>query len=189
MKKSKIVMNTQEIWGDFHQELKGFISLKINEKDEVDDILQDVFIKIHEKKASLKDEKVLGSWIYQITRNTIIDYYRKREKNISFELDQTNLPAEFDDNSSNLQACEACVKPFILELPNKYQDVLMKVTYQKVSQKDYALINKLSYSTVKSRIQRGREQLKQSFETCCAQIDDCFGNISYDCNSGNCISE
>lgn len=179
-------MDTQQIWKEFHHELRGFIQSKINEKGEVEDILQDVFIKIHEKKDTLKNENVLGSWIYQIARNAIIDYYRKRKFDTSITLTKSDLPDKYDDTEENLQACEACVKPFILQLPHKYQDVLMKVTYNKVSQKDYAIMNELSYSTVKSRIQRGREQLKQSFETCCAIVDDGFGNKSFDCESGNC---
>ncbi|WP_044212843.1 sigma-70 family RNA polymerase sigma factor [Flammeovirga sp. OC4] len=179
-------MNTKDIWNNFHQELEGFITSKVNEKDEVQDILQDVFIKIHEKKALLKDEQQLESWIYQITRNSIIDFYRKRKNNQTFDVDQVDLPQEFNGSDSNLQACEACVKPFILQLPEKYQDVLMKVTYHRVSQKEYAHQHQLSYSAVKSRVQRGREQLKQSFETCCTQVDDGFGNITFNCKSGNC---
>lgn len=72
-------MNTTAIWKDFNGELLGFIKARVNNPDTSQDILQEVFIKIHQSSSQLSSEDKLASWVYQITRNTIIDYYRAKK--------------------------------------------------------------------------------------------------------------
>ncbi|ANQ50122.2 RNA polymerase sigma factor SigZ [Flammeovirga sp. MY04] len=160
------MMNTQQVWNTFKGDLHRFIKFKVNDTSVADDILQDVFIKIHSNLDHLKDEKKLSSWVYQLTRNTIIDYYRKKQ--LLFK-DVEGMENQFfiEDSPEDERYCKECVRPFILELPEDYKDAILKITYENISQKEYAEKNGLAYSTVKSRVQRGRDQLKKSFETCC----------------------
>ncbi len=65
--------NLELIWNDFHKELEGFIYRRIKEREVTKDILQDIFVKIHNNVDTLEDQSKLSSWIYQITRNTIND--------------------------------------------------------------------------------------------------------------------
>jgi len=167
-------MIAQNIWNDFRAELFGFIKARINNSETAEDILQDVFIKIHLNAKSLNENDKLTSWAYQITRNTIIDYYRKK-KIISYPEDfERNFPEElYSENNDFID----CLKPFINQLPEKYKDALYKTTYHKMSQKEYAQENNLSYSAAKSRIQRARQKLKVLFVACCSIQADKFGNI------------
>ena len=71
--------NTEKIWLQFSDQLKSFISRQVSEKSVVDDILQDVFVKIHSRIDTLHDDLKIRGWIYQIARNTIIDHYRKKK--------------------------------------------------------------------------------------------------------------
>ena len=68
---------TEKIWHEYQSRLAAFIRSKVAE-DVVDDLLQDVFMKIHLRIDSLKDDAKLEGWLYQITRNTITDYYRTK---------------------------------------------------------------------------------------------------------------
>jgi RNA polymerase sigma-70 factor (ECF subfamily) len=74
---------TETIWKAFHQELFNFINKRVKDKDISKDILQDVFIKIHLKLKTLSDKDKLASWVYQITRNSILDYFRKQKPKVS----------------------------------------------------------------------------------------------------------
>ncbi|MBB6460293.1 RNA polymerase sigma factor SigZ [Flammeovirga kamogawensis] len=177
------MMNTNEIWRQFKDELLGFIKSKVNDAALAEDILQEIFIKIHQKKNSLTNNQKLQSWVYQITRNAIIDHYRKK-KNSNTDINALDLPQETEEDSASFVACTECVKPFILELPEIYKDVLLKVTYTKMSQKEYAENIGITYPTVKARIQRGREKLKTSFENCCKIIDGEFIERKISCSSG-----
>jgi len=173
---------TEQIWDRFKEELLGFIMSRVKDKDVAQDILQDVFIKIHLKSDMLSHKEKLTSWIYQITRHTIIDYYRKNDKPTLIEAFKMDYP-ENDDTYNHELLC--CLKPFINELPLKYQDAILKTTYGSLSQKDYAKEIDISYTAVKSRVQRARQQLKHSFIKCCSIQSDKYGNI-IDINKKKC---
>ena len=72
----KIAVGTDEIWQLFSERLKGFILNRVHNSHDAEDILQDIFIKIHNNVHNLRGTDKLESWINQIARNTIIDYYR-----------------------------------------------------------------------------------------------------------------
>jgi len=173
---------TEQIWNRFKEELLGFIQSRVKDKEVTEDILQDVFVKIHLKSDMLSHKDKLSSWIYQITRNTIIDYYRKNDKPVLIEAFKMDYP-ENDDTFNDELLC--CLKPFINELPLKYQDAILKTTYGSLSQKDYAEEIDISYSAVKSRVQRARQQLKDSFIKCCSTQSDKYGNV-IDINKKKC---
>lgn len=175
---------TGNIWKEFNQELLGFIKVRINNAENAEDILQEVFIKIHKNAHHLSDNKKISSWIYQITRNTIIDFYRKKKSLAVNNKNWTSLPDEMDDSTADFTKC---IKPFIHKLPEKYQDVLLKTTFENISQKEYAATNNLSYTATKSRVQRARKQLNSLFVNCCAIEADKYGNIiSSDRNNCDC---
>ncbi|MBL4707975.1 MAG: RNA polymerase sigma factor SigZ [Flavobacteriales bacterium] len=171
-------MTTQAIWGDFRNELLGFIKARVNDTNIAEDILQEVFIKIHLNVKSLQTKDRLASWVYQITRNTIIDYYRKKEplknaKQISMTFEKS-LAEELNESNNDFSNC---LKSHIEELPEKYQDALKKTSFGGISQKEYAQQMHISYSAAKSRIQRARQQLKDLFVACCAVETDGYGNV------------
>src|SRR5712691_5660644 len=71
-------LTTEQVWGAFQVPLKQFIRKRVPDNDTADDILQEVFLKIHLHIETLKDVKKLQGWIYQIARNAIADYYREK---------------------------------------------------------------------------------------------------------------
>jgi len=157
-------MSTEKIWEEFNNQLLGFIKSKVNNQSIAKDILQDVFIKIHLKSDTLTENSKLQSWLYQITRNTIIDYYRKKKLPISDEL-SIEIP-EVIAEKSLLDFCN-CLTPFIENLPDKYKDAILKTELGNLSQKEYANQLGISYSALKSRVQRGKTELKNAFISCC----------------------
>ncbi|MBK9193209.1 MAG: hypothetical protein IPM77_17855 [Crocinitomicaceae bacterium] len=69
-------MNTEIIWKNFANDLRKFILSRVKDADVAEDILQDVFVKIHLNLGKLKSESKLNSWLFQITRNAIIDFFQ-----------------------------------------------------------------------------------------------------------------
>lgn len=165
---------TEEIYNQFHRELENFIVKKVKDNVIAKDILQDVFVKIHLHLNSIKDQSKLTSWIYQLTRNTIYDYYRKLEvvkedKEIPQEV--TELSNHDEDGLAN------CVLPFINQLPPKYKEALVLTDLKGISQIQMAEQLEISYSSAKSRVQRARQKLKILFTDCCLIQSDVYGNI------------
>ena len=177
------LMNTQLIWQRFSDQLLGFIKTRINDKVIAEDILQDVFIKIHLNLHKIKEEHKITSWLYQITRNTIIDYYRsKKQFDELAKIEDITLTEEQALNQNFIK----CMTPFIAELPDKYQQAIVETALGNMSQKDYAENENISYSAAKSRVQRARTALKDLVYNCCALEADKYGNIinanKDDCN-------
>ena len=177
-------MTTELIWTKFGDKLLGFIKARVSNSENAEDILQDVFIKIHERSNQLKDESKLTSWVYQITRNTIIDFHRKKKLPLSDHVEK-EIKVEFE-SKTNPQFVR-CLMPFVQELPEKYREALEKTIYGDMSQKEYAKELNLSYSAVKSRVQRARQMVKELFVSCCAIKTDSYGNvISSNIDDCNC---
>ncbi len=177
--------NTETLYQQFHQELEHFIFSKVKDKTIAKDVLQDVFIKIHLHLHTIKDLSKLKAWIYQLTRNTITDYYRK---NVSTAVASEIFNDFIETNTYSEQGLEKCVAPFISQLPQKYQEALILTDIKGLSQTQLAAQLNISYSAAKSRVQRARQKLKTIFTDCCHIHTDQYGNVlSYkkvDCGNG-----
>ena len=75
----------EEIWIKFENKLRAFTLSKVHDKSVADDILQELFIKIHANIDKVKDETKIQSWIYQICRNLITDHFRNLGKTVPEE--------------------------------------------------------------------------------------------------------
>lgn len=166
----------QEIWTDLHEELRKFIFSKVRDIDKSEDIMQDVFLKIHLNIHTLSDSSKLTSWVYQITRNAVADYYRKT--NLEVQIDGFDF-AEQENNEPLYLSLNNCINQKINKLPKKYKQAILLTYLDDYSQIALAEKLNLSYSGAKTRVQRGREKLKDL-------IIDCK-NVETD-NNGNLIS-
>jgi len=167
-------MKTSEaiIWTKTQNELKNFVYRKVRDKALAEDIVQDVFLKVHAKLGQLKDSEKVSGWIYQITRNTIIDYYRSKSKNISFQ------DLDWESDPQTLIACvSSCLQEMLLTLPEKYREVIALTELENLSQTRLAERLCISYSGAKSRVQRARQMLKDKMEEHYNIKMDAYGNV------------
>ncbi len=174
---------TEQIWEEFSSALRSFISRRVSNPSQVEDILQDVFVKIHSNIDLLKDNTKIRSWVYQITRNTIIDYYRKQQIKLE-DIDEIPIEDEGAFNNINnmvelepAQKVAAGLKGMIDDLPEKYSQALYLVEIEGLPQVDLAKRLGISVSGAKSRVQRGRQLLKDSLMRCCHFELDRYGKI------------
>lgn len=166
--------NTEIIWMEFHKEIKRFVISKIKDKDLANDILQEVFLKVHSKINTLKSDDKIKPWLYQVTRNIITDHFRKQK--FSVDVDSIDLQEGNETQSPN-EKFTACVQPHINKLPLIYKEALTKTEFQNYSQLQLAEELNISYSGAKSRVQRAKELLKSYFKQCCNITSDKYGNI------------
>lgn len=165
----------QEIWTDLYQELKKFISSKVKDIDTTEDILQDVFLKIQLKVHTLTDCSKLTSWVYQITRNTIADHYRKTTSS-EVQIDGLDL-AEQDHEEPLYHSLSNCINQKINKLSDKYRQAILLTYLNAYSQIELAEKLNISYSGAKTRVQRGREKLKDLILDCPNVEADSKGNL------------
>ncbi|RYV03241.1 hypothetical protein SOPP22_05720 [Shewanella sp. OPT22] len=153
----------EKVWKEFSQQLLAFIVNKVSDKSIAEDVLQDVFIKVYQNIETLEDKDKVRPWLYSITRNAIYDLYRKKSLDYSdVELDE--LPLVSLHKNENL---DRCLDILIKNLSADYSTVLDASELQGRKQKEIAEEQGLSLPAVKSRIKRGRAQLKDKLQACC----------------------
>lgn len=178
------VNKTENIWHEYHLRLSAFIKSKVAE-DRVDDLLQDVFIKIHTRISSLEEGIKLESWLYQITRNTIIDHYRSRK--ITTALPDWIEQPQVEEDDMIRRELSSCLAPMITALPKKYRHAIQMSEIENKTQKEVAKQEGISLSGAKSRVQRGRSLLKTMLSDCCQfEINKNNHVLSYDKKEKNC---
>ena len=171
-------MEVAGIFEQFHQSLLAYIRSKINSREDAEDILQNIFIRISANLGKLSDEEKLKSWVYAITRNAIIDYYRTNgsKKNIALDARiEESIPDEPQVDAT--KGLDQCIHSMIRLLPEEYRDIIIDAEINGLKQKDLAEKYSMAYPSMRSRVQRGRERLKQLFYNCCHIETDSAGNV------------
>ena len=174
----------EEVWLKFENRLHAFTLSKVHDKSVADDILQELFIKIHANIDKVEDKTKLQSWIYQICRNLIVDYFRKENKNVQNEIPDFNIIEEEHSEEVMSEALEDMVK-MMKDLPPEYCEALCFTELGNLSQKEYAEKIGISYSGAKSRVQRARKMLKDTLMNCCHYKFDKYGTVIA-INPANC---
>lgn len=154
---------------------------------EPDDIVQEVLVRIHERLPELRDTERLDAWIFQIARNVLADSFRVRQRRdalaerLAFELDDEPVNDEEPDGAAELTPC---LEPMIARLAHPYREAIELTELQGVTQVEAARRAGISISGMKSRVQRGREQLKNMLLECCEIELDVRGGVM---GSSECV--
>ena len=159
---------TEVVWNAFSKPLRAFVSRRIRNAEDADDILQEVFMRIHRGLGSVRHNGKLAAWLFQIARNTIVDHYRARrglEQPLAEDFDAA--ATSHDEEQNALAELSACVAPMIADLPEKYRAALTMTDLNGLTQSEAAIRLGISVSAMKSRVQRGRRQVKTMLQACC----------------------
>ncbi len=167
-------MNFEAIWSEYRASLKSFLHARVSSPDEVDDLLQEIMIKTYKSLSTLKSDSSVKSWLFQVANHTIIDFYRKRAKLKKIQSEELWYSEKNDDIEQSLSQC---VIPFINALSVESAELLRAIDLEGQSQISYAQEHSISYSTLKSRVQKARRELRDLFEDCCHFTLDRRGNI------------
>ena len=169
----------EKIWQQYHAKLRAFVKSRVHDDTSTDDILQNVFLKMHTSLVALKDETKLKSWLYKITRNAVIDHFRLQQAATSGEVPrQLPEPEPEDDPGEKVtRELSECLRPMIQQLPEHYREAVILSELQGLKQKEVAQIQGISVSGAKSRVQRGRAILKDMLAECCRLEFDHGGRL------------
>ncbi len=159
-------------WNRLQQDLKEFVYRKVKDKAISDDIVQDVFLKVQANLPQLKDSKKLSSWIYQITRNVVVDHFRKNIGKVK------TIDINWENAQNELNDCVAhCLRVLLDRLPEKYSLALKLTEFENLSQYELAERLNISYSGARSRVQRARKMLKEKIDALYLIKTDVYGNV------------
>ena len=162
---------TAAVWEAFADRLRAFIARRVRGAADVDDILQDVFAKIHAGLGTLKDAAKLEAWLFQVTRRAIRDHARRR----SGPRRTAALPEELPGPPAASDVA-ACLEPMMALIPDDERELLRWADLDGLPQQGLAARLGVSLTAVKSRVRRARRRLKDAVLDCCRVEWDRRGN-------------
>lgn len=156
-----------------YKSLYYYIKKRINNQLDAEDLTQEVFYKLYNSKSDKVEN--IKSWVYSIARNSIIDYYRKK-KRYTEEVEDVFIQEEISKEDA-VNELSNCIAPFIDQLPKDYISIMKLSEIENLSQKEIAKKFDMNYTTVRSKVQRGRIKLKELISDCCTVIQGGKGGI------------
>ncbi|MHC4666384.1 MAG: RNA polymerase sigma factor SigZ [Planctomycetota bacterium] len=166
---------TERIWKEYRDRLHSFIEARVDDTHTADDVLQEVFVRIHSQVGSLRNRDRIQSWVCQITRNAIIDHYRVHKRLEELPVALAIAEPELRDKARG--DIDACIMPMIQGLPEPYREAVMLSEIEGLTQKEVAEKQGITLSGAKSRVQRGRTMIKDMLFNCCKFEFDHQGNV------------
>ncbi len=121
------------------------------------DVIQQVFLKILEGKAKLREDRNPKTWLFSIIRFTALDELRKMGKWESLEK-ETEVAWEEDETD------EVNYEGLVRRLPKMQQEVLLMVFYHDMTLEQSAEVLQLHIGTVRTHYDRGKKRLKELIE-------------------------
>jgi RNA polymerase sigma-70 factor (ECF subfamily) len=142
------------------EKVRNIIYLTMNQSDSVDDIAQEVFITIYKNLKYFRFESQFTTWLYRITVNKCRDHLRKMKiRNIFTPLKDNEEYHGYSQVNENMDI-PGIVQKAISKLPEKLRVPLMLKDIEGFSYQEIAETVQCEIGTVKSRIFRARESLR-----------------------------
>jgi RNA polymerase sigma-70 factor (ECF subfamily) len=166
-------------WKELERHLRPYLARRVASPSDIDDLLQDIFVRLHQGLSTLQDEERFGGWVYRIANNAVVDKARQRARAPHVDLrDHIDPDAAADYADENLQSeLGECVALFVSRLPSPYREAVTLTELEGLTQKEAAEMLGVSLSGLKSRVQRGRDKIRHMFEECCQISVDCRGRV------------
>lgn len=186
--------STEEIWKNLRARVRAYLRSQVRNQEDCDDLLQEVFLRVHRHLDSLRDDVVVDAWVYRIVRNAITDHARARSarvegnRTVSWEELQAHptLAPEVEAIEERRFRTElaACLLPLVTCLSPEQRQAFELVELRGLTQREAATRVGISLAGMKSRTQRAKRRLREVIDACCHLEFDAFGAL-LDCQPGN----
>ena len=163
--------DTDAAFRDMRARLHAFIARRVESPQTAEDLTQEVLLRLLRSRSS--DLTDPTAWLYRVARNVIIDHYRARHPTKLLDIDPARaadaaIDPFADDPDTARRELAHCLRSLIEQLPEPYRSAVTAVDLDGATHASEATRTGLSVPGVKSRVQRGRRQLRQLLTNCCA---------------------
>lgn len=157
-----------ELINRYEEKLRRYARRFLSRQEEVDDLVQDTFIKAYTNIQSFDTDYRFSPWLYRIAHNTFVNELRRKEKFTSSWFDpDTILPfltaKETTDNLALSAELAKQIDTGLAELSPKYREVIVLHFIESMSYQEISEVLKIPVTTVGVRILRAKSQLKKIF--------------------------
>ncbi len=175
------------LWQELSGSLRAWFVRRTGDEHVADDLLQECFLRVHDRLGDVRDEERLAAWLRGIARNLLVDWRRARPapgvgadvEEVADQVEETGLDG----------VVATWLAPAIQELSTSDRQVLELTELEGVAQREAAARLGLTLPALKSRVLRGRERLRRRILDCCElEFDRRGGIVAYRERSSNCCS-
>lgn len=168
---SELPKDAEGLVREFHDPLRRFVANRVIDPADVDDVLQDVYLRLVEHRDSLRAVEHLRGFLHHVARNAIADLHRRRARSATrdrkFAGEPDEAEATGDSPEGGREFLAACLAPIVRRLDEPYREAISLVELDGLTQAEAADRVGISLSGMKSRVQRGRERLRALVLACC----------------------
>lgn len=164
-------------WTRHEAELRGWLRAHAPVASEVDDILQDVFIKTMNQGERFADVLQPRAWLFEVTRNTLTDRLRAGQKSVPLPDDLEDMPAPQPMTDAVDVMASVCLPRVLSELDEQDREIIELCDLSDMDQANYARLKGLTLSAAKSRIQRARQRMRERMVSVCQVSFDSAGHV------------
>lgn len=167
------------IYETFQPKILRYLTRLVGET-EAEDLTQEVLIKVNETLSYFRGESQLSTWIYRIATNAALDRLRSPSYKRVIQSCSTDEEAEAQDRNAATgektplvepqifrKEMNECIQGFIQGLPENYRVVLVLSEFEGMKDVEIAETLGISLNTVKIRLHRAKEKLKEKLRTKC----------------------
>lgn len=179
---------------ELRTKLFAYIYGRVHSREVAEDLVQETFLRAG---RALGKEAItnMEGWLFRVARNGIADYFRGSKAQVEWQ-DDTHGAIAFDDAIQNeerqlREELSAYVRGVVNNLAEPYRSALLLTEYEGLTQRELADHAGVTLSAAKSRVQRGRAEVKRIIEQCCQIATDRYGHVT-DCaplNRDRCSCE
>jgi RNA polymerase sigma-70 factor (ECF subfamily) len=143
-------------------QLLRFFASQMGNRTDAEDMLQDVWLRIHRVRHTYRPDEPLLPWVYAIARRVRVDNYRRRQRIASRETQVEVLPEPLDnvEGTCHLPTFE----DLVAELPDGQREVLTMLKVNGLSIEEVARATSSTVGAVKQRAHRAYERLRNLLE-------------------------
>lgn len=168
----------QHPWTSITGDLRRYVARRVP-AGEIEDVVQDVLLRVVASKDALSEDRPLSPWVQAVARNAVVDRHRKRAASPpapapAVDAERLTIEAQSEAQRTLLGIW---LRVAVDELPEPYREAVHRVDVLGEPQSEVADALQLPYSTIKSRVQRGRAKLRDSFFRCCDAELDAQGRV------------
>ncbi|MGZ3419452.1 MAG: sigma-70 family RNA polymerase sigma factor [Polyangiales bacterium] len=158
----------------FRSDVRGFVARRVA-PDVVDDLAQEIFIKMHQHAGELRDASRVAPWLFRIARSVVTDHLRRRRP--LAPLEAAEEPATEEPETNFNAEMGAAFRSMMRLLPEEHRVALELTEIEGLTQRELAERMGLSLSGAKSRVQRAKALLESIVRACCDFEVDKRGNV------------
>lgn len=159
---------TASAWQSLASTLWGWLRRRVGDDATADDLLQTVFLRVHERGGQLRDPERIDAWVWQVARHALLDHLRARRPSVDLD-DVGDDPAMVvaAESPDELAGLATWLATQIAALPPEQAAALRLTEFEGLTMQQAAGRLGLSVSGTKSRVQRGRAELRRVLLRCC----------------------